>query len=134
MSHKAIYWTVGGVLAVLLVVMMVAWDHNRDNAEAVAKADRLIAAYDANGIPTPLDARQVAEIFGDDGGTVCAAAGSETALGHLKTQIGVGGEFYVRPIVLTENVFQGLRLIVEVYCPENIDTVREFIADQRYAR
>ncbi|EGD53927.1 hypothetical protein [Gordonia neofelifaecis] len=134
MSPKAIYWTVGGVLAVLLIVMVTAWDYNRDNDAAVAKAERLISAYQANGLSTPLDADQVAAVLGEDGGTVCATAGSKAALGQLKTQIGIGGEFYVRPILLKENVFEGLRLIVQVYCPDNLSTVQDFIAEQRYAQ
>lgn len=134
MSHKAIYWTVGAVLVVLLVVMLVSYDHHRDNAEARAKADQLISTFHDHGLATPIPADQIAQRLGDDGGTVCAAAGSETQLGYLKTQIGVGGEFYVRPIILPENVFEGLRLIVEFYCPENLPTVEDFIADQHYAK
>ncbi|MGC4961094.1 hypothetical protein [Gordonia sp. DT101] len=134
MSPKAIYWTVGAVLAVLLVVMLVSFDYDRNSPEARAKAASLISAYEANGLATPFSVDQVAQVLGDDGGTVCAAAGSEAQLGQLKTQIGVGGEFYVRPIILKENVFEGFRLIVQVYCPENISTVRDFIADQRYAQ
>lgn len=134
MSHKAIYWTVGGVMAVLLVVMMVTWDYHRDNAEALAKADRLISEFHAEGLATPLTAKQVAAALGDDGGTVCAATSSEAALGNLKTQIQVGGEFYQRPIILPENTFAGMRIIVDVYCPEHAGTVRAFIEDQHFAQ
>ncbi|MFW0789457.1 hypothetical protein [Gordonia sp. CPCC 205333] len=134
MSHKAIYWTVGAVMTVLLMVMLVTWNYSRDNAAALAKADRLVIAYQAEGLATPMSASQVARVLGEDGGVVCSTAGSKAALGHLKTQIGIGGEFYVRPIILPENTFDGLRLIVGIYCPQNLATVREFIADQHYAR
>ncbi|WLP92571.1 hypothetical protein [Gordonia sp. NB41Y] len=133
-GSTVIYWIVGAVVLVLLVVMLATYDYHRDNKEAVAKAEQLISLYQQNGLATPYPAQKVAQVLGDDGGTVCAATGSKEQLGYLKTQIGVGGEFYVRPIILTENVFEGMRLIVEVYCPQNAAVVREFIDEQNYAR
>ena len=50
MSHRRIYWIVGGVLAVLLVVMLVRFNYNRSNEEAVAKAEQLITAFDKAGL------------------------------------------------------------------------------------
>ena len=35
MSNRAIYLTIGGALAVLLVVMLVTWNYNKANAEAI---------------------------------------------------------------------------------------------------
>ncbi|MBE7193031.1 MAG: hypothetical protein INR66_11175 [Gordonia polyisoprenivorans] len=131
-NTKGIYVVVGVVIAVLLVVMVALYNYNRANHEAVVRAEQLIAAYHQAGLRAPLDAHEVARILGDDGGTVCAAAGSREQLGYLKTQIGVGGEFYVRPVILQPNVYEGLRLIVTVYCPENLSVVNDFISEQNY--
>ncbi|MGC4933474.1 hypothetical protein ACLQ3C_07300 [Gordonia sp. DT30] len=133
MSTKTIYWIVGGVIAVLLVVMVASYDYSRDNDQALDKAQELIDSYHRAGLRTAMSAPRVAQVLGDDGGIICTATSSEAQLGYLKTQIGVGGEFYVRPILLQENVFQGLRLIVDTYCPEHADTVERFISDQTYA-
>ncbi|MDL9937563.1 hypothetical protein QSJ18_12475 [Gordonia sp. ABSL1-1] len=134
MSHKVIYWTVGGVLLVLLVVMLVTYDYHRDNAEAVAKANQLIGAFQANGLATPASAEEVAKVLGDDGGNVCEATSSTEQLGYLKAELAVGGAFYTRAVILPENVFEGMRLIVDIYCPENRQNIRDFIDEQRYAR
>lgn len=133
MSHRVIYWTVGGVLAVLLVVMMVAWNHDRNNTAAQDKAQQLIEEYRSAGLPTPASADQVAEVLGDDGGAVCATAGSEHDWGYFMTQVGVGGAFYTRPIILDGNVFEGLVLIVQTYCPEKLPDVRERLENLRFA-
>lgn len=127
MSPRAIYWSIGGVLVVLLVVMVVAWDNNRDNDAARAKADELIVAYERAGLPTPVSADQVARVLGDDGGSVCAAADNRQQLGLLKTQLAVGGEFYQRPVILPAKTLEGLRLIVATYCPEHLPVVTDFV-------
>ena len=49
-SERSIYWLVAGALGVLLIVMLVAWNYDRQNDEANAKADELIAAYEAAGL------------------------------------------------------------------------------------
>ena len=75
MSHRAIYWIVGGVMAVLLVVMLITYNYNRSNEEAVAKAQQFITAFDKAGLRAPKDPR-VARVFGTDGGAVCASVGA----------------------------------------------------------
>ncbi|MFF0816192.1 hypothetical protein ACFYVR_13735 [Rhodococcus sp. NPDC003318] len=132
-SNKVVYWTAGGLLAVLLLIMVLSWDYNRDNAVARDKANELIAAYEEAGLPTPASADQVARVLGDDGGNVCATAGSRQQLGELKTRMAVGGEFYQRPVLVPRNTLEGLRLIVEVYCPENLSVVSEFVDGLEYS-
>jgi hypothetical protein len=39
--------TIGGGLAVLLVVMLVTWNYNKANAEAIARANQLISSAQA---------------------------------------------------------------------------------------
>lgn len=133
MNERGIYWAVGAVAAVLLVIMMVTWNYDRTNAVAEQKADDLIAAYDDAGLRTPYDRDAVARVLGDDGGAVCAAAGSDVAKGYLLTRIGVGGEFYFRPTIADEDLLEGLLLIVEVYCPQKLPDVTELKQDLDFA-
>ena len=133
MSHRVIYWTVGGVFAVLLVVMTAAWNYDRNNTAAQDKAQLLIEEYRAAGLPTPASPDQVAEVLGDDGGAVCATAGSEHDWGYFMTQAGVGGAFYTRPIIFERNMFEGIVLIVQTYCPEKLPAVRERLENLRFA-
>jgi hypothetical protein len=127
-SHRAIYWIVGGGLAVLLIVMLVGWNYDRQNDEADAKAQELIAAYEQAGLRAP-DQDQIARTLGDDGGQVCETADSELVQGYWKLRLMVGGEFYVRPVRLDGRIRQGLSLVVDVYCPEKRPDIEEFFED-----
>ena len=73
MSHRAIYGIVGGVMAVLLVVMLITYNYNKANEEAVAKAQQLITNLEKAGLRAPRDPAEVARVFGTDGGAVCAS-------------------------------------------------------------
>ena len=128
MRERTIYWIVAGALGVLLIVMLVAWDYDRQNDEANAKAQELIAAYEAAGLTAP-DQDQIARVLGDDGGQVCETADSDLVQGYWKLRLGVGGEFYVRPVRLDPRVREGLLLVVDVYCPEKRPDIEDFFED-----
>jgi hypothetical protein len=134
MSHRAIYWAVGGVLGVLLVVALFTWTYNKATAEAVAKANQVISAYESAGLPTPKSAERVAQVLGNDGGEVCQVAGSDYLQGYVKTRLGVGGEFYFRPIIVDGRALEGAALVVQTYCPEKAPRVDQFINGLRTAR
>ncbi len=128
MRGRAIYWIVAAVFGVLLIVMLVAWNYDRQNDEANAKAQELIAAYEEAGLTAP-DQDQIAGVLGDDGGSVCEIADSELVQGYWKLRLGVGGEFYVRPTRLPGTVRQGLSLVVDVYCPEKRPDIEDFFEE-----
>jgi hypothetical protein len=132
-NHKVIYGVVGGVLAVLLIIMLVTWNYNRPSESAVAKAEQLVSAFQAAGLQTPVDVDQVAQAFGEDGGEVCQLAGSGALLGYLKTRLGVGGEFYYRPTLVDRRVVLGTTLVVKTYCPQKLAAAEAFVAGLRYA-
>lgn len=128
MRERTIYWIVAGALGVLLIVMLVTWNYDRQNEEADAKAQELIAAYEAAGFPVP-DADQIARTLGDDGGQVCETADSELVQGYWKLRLAVGGEFYQRATRLDPRVREGLSLVVDVYCPEKRPDIEDFFED-----
>jgi hypothetical protein len=123
-KDRQIYWVVAGIFGVLLIVMLVSWNYDRQNAEADAKAQELIAAYEQVGLTAP-EQDQIARVLGDDGGAVCETADSELVQGYWKLRLGVGGEFYVRSVRLDGKVRQGLSIVVDVYCPEKRPDVDE---------
>jgi hypothetical protein len=123
--ERSIYWIVGGILGVLLIVMLVGWNYDRQNAEADAKAQELIAAFEEAGLRSP-DADQVARVLGDDGGQVCETADSELVQGYWKLRLLAGGEFYVRATSLPGSIREGLSLVVDVYCPEKRPDIEDF--------
>jgi hypothetical protein len=128
MRERTIYWIVGGALAVLLIVMLVGWNYDRQNAAADAKAQELIAKYEAAGLRAP-DPDQIARVLGDDGGAVCETADSELVQGYWKLRLAVGGEFYQRATSLPGTVREGLSLVVDVYCPEKRPDIEDFFED-----
>jgi hypothetical protein len=128
MRERTIYWIVAGALGVLLIVMLVAWEYDRQNEEADAKAQELVAAFEAAGLPAP-DPDQIARTLGDDGGHVCETADSELVQGYWKLRLAVGGEVYQRATRLPGTVREGLSLVVDVYCPEKRPDVEDFFED-----
>jgi hypothetical protein len=125
MRERSIYWIVAGVFGVLLIVMLVAWNYDRQDDEADSKAQELIAAYEDAGLRAP-DADQIARTLGNDGGQVCETADSELVQGYWKLRLMIGGEFYVRPTRLPRSVRDGLSLVVDVYCPEKRPDIEDF--------
>ena len=69
-TRRATYIVVGGVILVLLVVALVAWNSNNQTQAANQKADQLIATLGQAGLRAP-DKDQVVRVLGDDGGVVC---------------------------------------------------------------
>lgn len=128
MRERTIYWIVAGALGVLLIVMLVTWNYDRQNEEADAKAQELIAAFEAAGLRAP-DPDQIARTLGDDGGQVCETADSELVQGYWKLRLAVGGEFYQRATRLDPRVREGLSLVVDVYCPEKRPDIEDFFED-----
>jgi hypothetical protein len=133
MTHRAIYWIVGGLLVVMLGVMLVSWNGGQADASADAKAQQLVGAYQKAGLTAPANTDQIARVLGDDGGAVCDAAASRQQQGYHLTQLGVGGEFYFRPTIIDRRMLQGLTLIVATYCPEELPSVERFVGGLRYA-
>jgi hypothetical protein len=132
-SERAAYWIVGGIFGALLVIMLVMWNYDRQNDEADAKARQLIAAFEAAGLTPPERPEMVARVLGDDGGFVCEAAGSDVVQGYWKQRLGVGGEFYFRPVRVDRKPLEGLLLTVRIYCPDELPDVQEFVDDLDFA-
>jgi hypothetical protein len=128
MRERTIYWVVGAALGVLLIVMLVGWNYDRQNEAADAKAAELIAAYEEAGLRAP-DQDQIARTLGDDGGAVCETADSDLVQGYWKLRLMVGGEFYVRPVRLDGRIRDGLLLVVDVYCPEKRPDIEDLFED-----
>lgn len=124
-NERTLWWVVIGGLVILLVVMVASWNYDRPSDEAEAKAQELIATYEAAGLPTPVDAETVARTLGEDGGSVCVAADSDLLQGYLKTRLGVGGEFYYRPTRVPARTIEGYVLIAKVYCPDALPSVED---------
>lgn len=133
MTHRALYWIVGAVCAVLLVIMLVTWNYSRSNSEAEAKAQQLIAAFQKAGLPTPADAKSVARVFGTDAAVVCDMNNTDLARGLVRLNLSVGGMFYTRPVRVDARVLQGAALIAQTYCPDQLPKLQKLAKGMRFA-
>ena len=107
-GHRKIYLIVGGVLAVLLVVMLVTYSYNRSNEEAVAKAEQLITAFDEAGLRAPKDPARGRQMSSVPTAELSAARSADgVGRGIAKLNLSVGGAFYTRPVIADRRVGDG---------------------------
>jgi hypothetical protein len=129
------YAVLGLILLGLLVWGLIVYDRARDTQEAQEKAQQLIDKFVATGLPTGgRTAEEVARVFGDDGGAVCASPTSDLTIGALRAHMsnGAGGPGQ-RPVTVDEQVVLGERLIIETYCPEKLAAFDRFVQDTDFA-
>lgn len=129
-SRRWVVWTTWGLLLALLVAVGVAVvqnrQTNRDTATAHDLADELAAEFTAAGL-TPLPEETVVDRFGTDGGLACVDPG--TALLSAVQDAAEGGAVepgQLRP--LAEAALQVERLVVQVYCPQNLEAFDDYVA------
>ncbi|HET6215226.1 MAG TPA: hypothetical protein VFE14_20340 [Micromonosporaceae bacterium] len=128
------YGVLGLVLLGLLIWGLAAFKRSKDSQAAEDKAGKLIAAYQAAGLATPLDKDDVARLLGTDGGSVCSAPDSALRIGLLNQQLsnGAGGPGQ-RPVTVDSRVIKGQRLILQEYCPDKLAEFDEFVKGLKFA-
>ncbi|WP_019146478.1 hypothetical protein [Aeromicrobium massiliense] len=117
------------LLGVAVVTGLLMFNGARESAQATDKADQLIAALEDAGARTP-DRDQIVRVLGDDGGSTCQdpnhALRRSTLLALFSNGASGPG---ARPVISDSRVVQGQLLIIEIYCPEELDEFREFVDD-----
>ncbi len=127
-------YTAVGLLALGLgTVMVIQFDNHRSNSDArVAeqKAGELNDRLTAAGV-APLDEDTVVQFLGSDGGAICAKASSlGNATANLSSANGAAGPG-LRVSLVDERRLAADRLVIEIYCPENLDDFNDFVAALR---
>jgi hypothetical protein len=132
-TRRITYILVGGVILVLLVVALVAWNSNKETQAANQKADQLIATLEQAGLATP-DKDQIVRVLGDDGGTVCAdpeLALKKTIMYGLATNGAAGPG--LRPVIGDNRLVQAGLAVIKTYCPDELpdfpQTAEQFKTD-----
>jgi hypothetical protein len=117
------------LLVVLALIGILTFRAGRQTVEAQDKATQLAESWEAAGLPTP-STQRIIGVFGTDGGAVCAnpndALYRAQALNQLTTGAGGTG---MRPIPAEAEVLEGMLLVMEVYCPEEVSEFQEFVDD-----
>lgn len=122
------------VVAIVILVALALWaifafSAARESVRAQEKADELIAALEDAGLGTP-DRDQIVRVLGDDGGATCDNPNNALSRATLFAQLangatGPGG----RPIIADSRVVQGQLLIIQTYCPDELDDFQQLIDD-----
>jgi hypothetical protein len=119
-TRRITYFLVGGVILVLCVVGLVAFNSNKETAAAETKADQLITTLGAAGLPAP-SKEQIVRVLGDDGGVVCAdptLALKKAIMFGLLTNGAAGPG--IRPIIADNLLVQGELAVIKTYCPDEL--------------
>ena len=124
-----IYVVSCAILAALALWAILAFSVVRETVRAQEKADELIAALDGACLRTP-ERDQIVRVLGEDGGATCnnpnEALSQATLLALLANGATGPGE---RPVIADSRAVQGQLLIIEVYCPAELEDFQQFIDD-----
>jgi hypothetical protein len=124
-----IYYTALILLIAMVVAALIVFRGAKESREASDKADQLIAALEDAGARTP-DKDQVVRVLGDDGGATCENPNDALSRSVLLSQLSNGATGPgARPVIADSRVFKGQLLIIEVYCPDELDDFRAFVED-----
>ena len=124
-----IYITVLVLLGVVTLAGVLAFSRGINDAQAQNKANELVNALTEVGARTP-DVDRVARVLGDDGGATCEDPNEALSRAVLLSQLtnGATGPGQ-RPVIADSRVVQGQLLIIEIYCPDELDDFKEFVDD-----
>ena len=124
-----IYYTSLVILGLMVVAALITFRGAKETRQAQDKADQLIAALEEAGARTP-SRDQIVRVLGDDGGATCANPNNALSRAVLLSQLmnGASGPG-ARPVIADSRVVQGQLLIIEIYCPDELEEFQQFVDD-----
>ena len=126
-NHKRTYLVAGIVFVALLVLLQVLWRGPQKNAEASAKAQQLISAYQLAGLQAPSE-QQIVGTRGVDGGAVCHTDFNELVQSNLNTLLANGAaQVGARGVIIDAKLLKSEGLVLTVYCPERLPEYEAFV-------
>jgi len=130
--RKFIYGGVGFVLGAALIAGLIAIPERNKDEEAQAKADQVIAGFEAQGFVPP-DKDLLVNMLGTDGGNVCVdpASALNEAIHRISLSNGAA-QVGLRPVTVDSRIVQGELMILDVYCPDKAQKAREYLDDLKY--
>lgn len=132
-THRRTYIVVGVAFVVLLVVALVLFPAPKKTAEASAKAQELIAAFELAGLKAPSE-QQIVGTFGEDGGPVCETDFNELIQNNLNLLLSNGAaQVGARGVIIDAKVLKGEAIVLAVYCPERLPEFEQFVNNLKTA-
>ena len=129
-DNRWIYWVLGAILIILAIIGLISYSGEKKDQESQQKAAELSAKFRAAGLPVPYDQDIFIRTLGDDGGPVCDDPGGALRKALLSDQLFNGADFVGRrPVIVDPRIVQGELLILETYCPDELEKVRDDLED-----
>ncbi|MYS10669.1 hypothetical protein GTW71_30490 [Streptomyces sp. SID6041] len=130
-EHKWIYWGAIVILVGLVVTGIVRYQAVKTNNQTASKARQLQEALVKAGYPSP-DTDTVQRVLGTDGGPVCDDPDNalKTALWKIQQANGATGPG-MRPVITDSKAVQAERIVLQVYCPDQVDDFDDAVDDLR---
>ena len=127
-ERSLIYIITVVVLVVLGVIATVMFLSARQEVKSQDKAEELIQVLSDAGVDVNLTAEQISRVLGNDGGAVCANPNEALSRAVLLDRIANGASGPgIRPIITDERYLQGQVLIMQVYCPDEVEDFQQFV-------
>lgn len=131
-GSNLVYWIVGGVALVLVVIGLITYNGQKDDEAAQAKAQELTQRFERAGLPVPSDQDIIVKSLGTDGGAVCDNPADALGRALFDNQLSNGAAFVgQRPIIADRRVLVGEALILDTYCPEELQQFRDKLGDYK---
>jgi len=127
-KNRLMYWIIGGVVVVLIVVGLLTYTAAKNNTEAKQKAQQLEQKFTQAGLPVPASTEDIARSLGTDGGAVCQNPANALGKATLNDMIDNGADFVGRrPVIFDRRLLVGEALILQTYCPEKLKPYQDKI-------
>src|ERR1700741_4765190 len=131
-GDRVIYWIVGGAVLVLCIIGLFTYSAGRQNEQAEQLAAELTQKLEAAGFTAP-DQDILVRSLGDDGGAVCDDPAGALRVAILHDQISNGASFVGRrPVIIDNRAIAGEALILETYCPDELQEFRDEFDDLEF--
>jgi hypothetical protein len=125
-----IYWAIGGLVLILCIIGLITYSSNRETEQAQQLAGELTQKLEAAGLRAPEDQDIFVRTFGTDGGAVCDNPANALGRALLFDQLTNGADFVGRrPVIADRRVITGGALILETYCPDELQEFRDKFDD-----
>ena len=132
-ESRTLTWILGAILLLLVVLGLITYSSNERTADSEQKAAELTQKFEAAGLPTPASDDIFIRQFGTDGGNVCDNPGDALGKATLHAMLTNGASFVgVRPVIIDRRLIQGQILIMETYCPDELETFRDEVEDLKF--
>jgi hypothetical protein len=128
-GDRWMYRTVGAVAIALAVIGLITYSGNKRSAEAEQKAQELTQKLEQAGLTAP-DQDIIIRSLGNDGGAVCENPANALGRAILYDSL-TNGASHVgrRPVIADRRIITGEALILETYCPDELQEFRDKFDD-----